>query len=245
VFVLGHPRSGNTLLENVLATVPGASALEERPTLRAAERRYLSEAGMVELAQATDGDIAELRDAYREAAIQNGGDVEAPLFVDMDPLKSLRLPIIARVFPGARVLLVRRDPRDIVWSCYRTHFALTNAALDFATLDGAARHYAATMELVETVRAAVPLAVHVVRYEELVAKFDETTRGIAEFLGIPWQEDFRRFDKAARLRGVTTASERQVRRGLFDGRRQWEAHADFMRPVEGILAPWVERFGYG
>lgn len=98
------------------------------------------------------------------------------------------------------MLLVRRDPRDVVWSCYRTYFALTNAALDFATLEGAARHYAATMALIETACAALPLAVHIVRYEELVINFDRTTRDIADFLAIPWQEEFRRFDKAARAR---------------------------------------------
>lgn len=244
VFVLGHPRSGNTLLENVLATVPGASALEERPTLRAAELRFFSEAGMIELAQAPTSDLDDLRAAYRAAVIQNEGDPDAPLLVDMDPMKSLRLPIIARLFPEARVLLVRRDPRDVVWSCYRTYFALTNAALDFATLEGAARHYAATMTLAETVRAALPLAVQVVRYEDLVADFDETTRAIADFLAIPWSQEFRRFDKAARERGVSTASERQVRLGLFDGRRQWQAHEEFMRPVEPILAPWIDRLGY-
>ena len=168
----------------------------------------------------------------------------APL-VDMDPLKSLRLPLIARLFPEARVVLTRRDPRDVVWSCFHTHFALSNAALEFATLEGAARHYDAVMRLTEQSMERLPLTIHVLDYHRLIADFENETKALCGFAGLEWSEDLRRFDRTAKARGVSTASAGQVRKGLYDGRRQWEAFADQLAPVMSILAPWVEKFGYG
>jgi len=244
VFVLGHPRSGNTLVENILAALPGVSAIEESPTLRPALREFSDLDGLRRLHALDDSALAAYRSDYWQRVRQAGGDPDAPVVVDMDPLKSLALPVIARLFPEARILRVLRDPRDVVWSCYRTSFALSNASLDFATLDGAARHFAATMRLIETVRSQSAMAIMDVRYEDLVSDFDTATRAITTLLGVTGTPDLRRFDAVAKARGVTTASERQVRKGLFDGRRQWERHAACMAPVLDILAPWLTRYGY-
>jgi Sulfotransferase family len=165
-------------------------------------------------------------------------------FVDMDPLKATRLPMIARLFPAAKILIMRRDPRDVVWSCFKTNFTLTNSARDFATLEGAARHYAALMELTELARAKLDLAFHEVRYEALVRDFDTETQAMCQFAGLNWSEDLRKFDKTAKQRGVSTASAGQVRRGLYDGSGQWKPYARYFEPVLPILAPWIERYGY-
>ena len=246
LFVLGYPRSGNTLLENVLASLPGVAALEERPTLRAADSAFLAEpaTGLAQLQRLVEPAAAAQRDAYWQAVTDAGVPSAARGFVDMDPLKGTRLPLIARLFPDARVLLLRRDPRDVVWSCFRTNFALTNAAMDFVTLERAARHYAALMSLIEHARAQLPLNVHEVSYEGLVGDFDSTTQAICEFAGLDWSEDLRRFDRTARQRGVSTASAGQVRKGLYDGSGQWRPYAEYLAPVLPILAPWIERFGY-
>lgn len=244
VFVLGYPRSGNTLLENVLASLPGAMALEERPTLREADQAFLGDGGLARLDALDEAGLAHYRVAYWRHVADAGLAVTASCFVDMDPLKSIRLPLIARLFPDSRVLLVRRDPRDVVWSCFRTQFALTNAAMDFTTLEGTARHYAALMTLIERARDVLPLRLLEVPYHRLVQDFDAETRSICAFIGQPWSEELRRFDRTARARGVATASATQVRRGLFDGTRQWQRHAAFLKTVEPILAPWIERLGY-
>ncbi|MBS0255617.1 MAG: sulfotransferase [Proteobacteria bacterium] len=245
LFLCGYPRSGNTLAENILASIPGVAAIEERPTMAEADHRYLAPAGgMAALEAASAEELAEMRGAYwarvAGAGVESGG---RPL-VDMDPLKSLRLPLIARLFPAATVVLTRRDPRDVVWSCFHTHFALSNAALEFTTLEGAARHYDAVMRLTEASMARLPLAVHVLDYHRLVGDFEHETRALCAATGLAWSEDLRRFDRTAKARGVSTASAGQVRKGLYDGRRQWEAFADQLAPVLPILAPWIEKFGY-
>lgn len=250
VFLLGYPRSGTTLLENILATLPGVAALEERPTLAAADRAFLSGthaevvAGLAQFAALGGTDLEQLRRAYWDKVAEAGIPRETACFVDMDPLKGTRLPMIARLFPEARILIMRRDPRDVVWSCFRTNFAMTSGTLDFTSIERTARHYDAMMRLTQTCLERLPLHFHEVHYHRLVRDFDATTRAICDFLDLEWNEELRRFDRTAARRGVTTASAGQVQRGLYDGTRQWEPYAEFLAPVMPLLAPWIERFGY-
>ena len=245
LFLLGYPRSGNTLVENVLASLPDVVALEERPTLRAADQDFLADpAGLARFAALSEDSLVPYRTDYWDKVAQAGVDATNRGFVDMDPLKGTRLPLIARLFPQARILIMRRDPRDVVWSCFRTQFALTNAAMDFTTLERTALHYDAMMRLLETAQARLSLAFHVVRYENLVTDFDTTTRTLCAFADLAWNPAVRRFDRTATARGVATASAGQVRKGLYDGRRQWEPFAPWLEPVMPILEPWLVRFGY-
>jgi Tfp pilus assembly protein PilF len=250
VFLLGYPRSGTTLLENVLASLPGVTALEERPTLGAADQAYLMGdreqviAGLAQFSRLDANAIAVLRSAYWDSVVGSGIPAAAPCFVDMDPIKGTRLPLIARMFPDAKILVMRRDPRDVVWSCFRTNFGVSSGTLEFTSLERAARHYDALMRLTDAAMARLDLAFHEVHYHQLVREFDATTHGICAFLGLEWSEDLRRFDATAARRGVSTASSSQVRRGLYDGTGQWQRYASYIEPVMPILGPWIERLGY-
>jgi len=241
VFVLGFPRSGTTLIENILASLPGAHALEERPTLRAADEAFLlPQQGLSDLAAIDEAAVQGYRAAYWDAVFAAGVDRDAALVVDMDPLKSLRLPIIARLFPDAYVIQMRRDPRDVVWSCFRTAFAPSSAAFEFTSLERAAALYAAMMKLIDTCRATLPLRLKAVGYEALVSDFEGETRALCDFLGLAWTDDLLRFDQTAKRRGVGTASVTQVRRGLYDGSRQWQPYERYLEPVLPILQPWID-----
>ncbi|MBA3895808.1 MAG: sulfotransferase [Sphingomonadaceae bacterium] len=245
VFLLGYPRSGTTLVENILASAPEVEALEERPTLRAANLAFLSDAdGFTRLAGLDPAAADPFRTTYWERVKASGCDVRGKVFVDMDPLKSTKLPVIAKLFPDARILLMRRDPRDVVWSCFHTNFVYSPAALEFTTLETGAQHYDAVMRLTERCLALLPLAVHVVNYRSLVTDFDATTKALCEFAGVPWSPVLRDFGKTARRRGVTTASRPQVRRGLYDGSEQWRRYAARLELVLPILRPWIEKFGF-
>lgn len=242
-FLIGYPRSGTTLVENVLASIPGVEALEERPTLAAGEP-FLRQGGLARLAAADRDTIEALRSAYWQAVASAGIDADGKLFVDKDPLKGLALPLIARVFPAARIIVMLRDPRDVVWSCFRANFALSPAAAEFTDLERAARHYDALMRSQEAFLAALPLARQVLRYEALVANFDAETQHLCDFLGEEWTEEMRNFARTARRRGVSTMSAAQVSKPLYDGSRQWQRYEEQLRPILPILEPWVERFGY-
>lgn len=245
LFLLGFPRSGTTMVENILASIPGVTALEERPTLGLADQHFLAEPGGLDRFHTLDdAALQPYRAAYWDGVARAGINAAGQSFVDMDPLKGTRLPLIARLFPQAKVLIMRRDPRDVVWSCFHTHFALTNAALDFTTLAGTARHYAAMMALIELCRSRLPLTIHEIRYEALVRDFDAETQKLCAFAGLPWSDALRQFGATAQRRGVATASAGQVRKGLYDGSGQWRPYARYFEPVLPILAPWLEKFGY-
>lgn len=242
-FLIGYPRSGTTLVENVLASIAGVEALEERPTLEAGEL-FLCEGGLFKLAGADRAILDALRKSYWNYVAAAGIDASGKLFVDKDPLKGLALPLIARIFPGARIIVMRRDPRDVVWSCFRSNFAPTPAAAEFTDLDRAARHYDAVMCTQEAFLRALPLDRHELRYEALVANFDEETQALTHFLGTEWTEEMHDFARTARRRGVSTMSAAQVTKPLYDGSRQWQRYEKQLRPILPILEPWVERFGY-
>ena len=250
IFLLGYPRSGTTLVENILASLPGVEALEEWPTLADTDERYLTGdtasivQGLKDFATLSGDDRMELRTAYWDRVRSGGISPGASAFVDMDPLKGTRLPFIASLFPGAHILLMRRDPRDVVWSCFKTGFAMTSGTFEYTTLERAARHYDAMMRLTELALAKLPLSVLQVDYRRLTREFDVATKEICDFIGVDWTPDVRRFDRTAERRGVGTASAAQVRQGLYDGSGQWEPFAQWIEPVMPILAPWVERFGY-
>lgn len=245
VFLLGYPRSGTTLVENVLASALDVVALEERDTLVDTDEVLVANDGtMPALDTLGPATVEALRTAYWQRVTAMAGDVRGKTFVDMNPFNGIKLPIIARLFPDARILIMRRDPRDIVLSCYRINFTPSTAAWAFSDVAETARHYDALMRLTELCREHLPLAFHEVRYDRLVSDFEQTVRELAAFLELPWTEDFRRFDRTAQTRGVRTASAGQVRRGLFDGRGQWRRYADELAPVLPILAPWIERYGF-
>ncbi|MEA3051752.1 MAG: hypothetical protein QOG72_655 [Sphingomonadales bacterium] len=245
VFLLGYPRSGTTLVENILASASEVVALEEQDTLTDTDGTLVANDGTMPDLDALDPAlVADLRVRYWARVRMLAGDVTGRVFVDMNPFNGIKLPIIARLFPDARILVMRRDPRDVVLSCFRINFAPSAGTWAFTDLDETARHYDALMRLVETCRERLPLAFHEVRYDRLVADFETTVRGVADFVGLEWTDDFQAFDRTARERGVRTASATQVRRGLYDGGGRWRRYSDQLAPALPILAPWVERFGF-
>lgn len=243
-FLIGYPRSGTTLVETIVATASGVDSLEERPTLAAGDHFVKEEGGLRVLAGLGQDEIADLRGAYWDTATAAGADPAARLLVDMDPLKGLKLPLIAKLFPEARVVVLRRDPRDVVWSCFRSNFAPSPAALQHTDLERAARHYAAVMEAQDRFLETLPLRAFELRYEELVRDFDAVTRSLCAFLGIDWTPELREFAATAARRPISTVSVTQVRKGLYDGSQQWRRYEKMMKPVLPILQRWVERYGY-
>lgn len=235
-FLLGYPRSGTTLVQTIIAGAGDVSTLEEMPTLRDAAEAFLGRpGGLAELAALPEAQRDSLRTAYWQRVAGFGGRREARLFLDMDPLRTLQLPLVAALFPDVPVVVMRRDPRDVVLSCFRQNFAASPVAIAFATLESTARHYAATMDLLATCLQHLPNPVLELRYEALVADFDVETQRLCAFLGLDWSPALRDVAAIARTRAIGTASVGQVRRGLYDGGGQWRAFAAELAPVLPIL----------
>ena len=247
VFVLGFARSGTTLLETVLASHPRVLALDERDCFPVAANELLeSDAGMDRLSSPDEDQLAVWRKEYWQTVKSHGRSPSGKVFVDKWPFNSRRLPLIARLFPDARVLFALRDPRDVVLSCFRHGFVMNQDTIEFLMLENCGRLYSDIMKLAECSRRMLPLHVHEHRYEDLVANFDSSVRAVCEFIGIEWSAQMRDFRHAADGTVHRNAqSGDQVRKGLYTGAAgQWRRYRDQLAPVLPILQPWVERLGY-
>ena len=135
-FLFGFPRSGTTLLEQVIATHPDMVALGERPVMIDAEVEFLSRAGGMTRLAGTVSDLLEpFRDAYWRRVREFGVNPRGKVFVDKHPLSTIRLPLIHKVFPDAKIIFALRDPRDVVLSCFRRSFNMNASMYEFNTFD--------------------------------------------------------------------------------------------------------------
>lgn len=243
IFIVGFPRSGTTLLDTLLMNIPSLHVLEEQPLLR-----------RVEAAIAPDGDLgrmsAEEARGIRAYYYQLLEGIAPPppghTVVDKHPLHMARMPLIQRVFPEARIVLVERHPCDAVLSCFMANFALNPAMRSFTRLDEAARTYDAVFDAWTRAETLLPLNVHRVRYERMVADLAGEMRPLLDFLGLPWDEKVLDNQAAAQSRGrVRTASYSQVGEPIYTrAAGRWLAYREQLAPVLPILAPWAERLGY-
>jgi tetratricopeptide (TPR) repeat protein len=246
VFLVGFPRSGTTLLDQILASHPQITTLEERDILLDAVSGLLREEALGHWADLSPAQIGHWRERYwQRVASSRAGAQLAPLFIDKQPLNAVLLPLIHRLFPAARILLVLRDPRDVVLSCYQQRFGMNTAMYQLLRLDTATAYYAAVMRLVEASRRRLALRLHVVRYEDLVGSFEATARSLLGFLGLEWDERVRQHTATARRRTIGTPSAAQVVLPIYaSARGKWRNYREFLEPHLPALEPWVRAYGY-
>ena len=246
VFLLGFPRSGTTLLERALARNSGIVTVDERDFLADIAERYLMDAAGLERLSRLDGAVlAAHRETYWQRVQVAGVKVAGRVFADKQPFHTIKLPLIAKLFPGASVLFALRDPRDVVLSCFRRQLEVDLLRYEFLTLEGAAGMYDRFMRLADLARAKLPLSFFDHRYEDLIADFDATTRAICAWLGVPRAESMRDVAANAQSLDAIKASTGQVRRGLYgEGVGQWQRYRAELGPVLPKLEPWIARFGY-
>jgi len=246
VFLLGFPRSGTTLIENVLASHPAVTSVEELETLAAGVVAYASGPdGPKRLDEATATELQRSRDAYWARVRELGVDPVGKVFVDKNPFNTLKLPIILKLFPKAKILFAVRDPRDVLLSCYRRRFQINSSTFQYLDLGQTATSYASAMGLAELLRAKIHFDEYQLVYERLVAEFGSEARAVCAFIGVEWDDALVDFADRARRGDVASASSAQIARGLYaGGAGQWRRYQAQLAPVLPILAPWVERFGY-
>jgi tetratricopeptide (TPR) repeat protein len=246
VFLVGFPRSGTTLLEQVLASHGDIQTLEEADCLADAIRDFADPPGGLERFAVLDAEgLERYRALYWKRAKENGVTPDRKVFVDKMPLNAIHLGLIARLFPAAKILFALRDPRDVVLSCFRRRLVMTAHMYEFTRLDSAALFYAAVMDLAQLYRAKLGLPVLDTRHEDMLADFDGEMRQVCAFLGLAFDDSMRDFAARARARDIKTPSSFQVVRGLTkDGAGQWRRYSAQLEPVLPILAPWAARFGY-
>jgi tetratricopeptide (TPR) repeat protein len=246
VFVLGFPRSGTTLLEVILEGHSRVVSVEEQELFADSVQQFMRRPEDLDgLLRATPPALDAARAAYWRRVAQLGVDVAGKVFVDKHPLNTLKLPLIARLFPGAKILLACRDPRDIVLSCFRHRFRMSAPIYELLSIEGAARYYDAVMQLMVRFNATLALDICLVRHEDLVTEFAREMKRVCAFLGLEWDPAMADFALRTQRRAVLTPSTAQLVRGLnTEGVGQWRRYRDQLAPVLPVLKPWVERFYY-
>jgi hypothetical protein len=239
-------RSGTTLLEQVLASHPHVVALEEQPLLRAMGPPFFKDAaGLDRLSRLSAEEADALRADYWRRVRGFGAEPAGRVFVDKNPLDAIWLPLVAKLFPGAKVLFARRDPRDVVISSFRHQFAVNALTCAFTGLERTAEFYGEVMRLAEVYATRLSIDTYIHRHEDLVNDFDTEVRAICAFLGLEWTDAMRDFAETAKRRDIRTPSADQVRRGLSrDGLGRWRRFGPAVDPIMPILDPWVQAFGY-
>jgi hypothetical protein len=247
VFLIGFMRSGTTLLEQVLASPPDAASLEEREALVSGTNAFLTGAdGLRRLHDADEAALEPHRADYWLRVRGFGIEPAGKVFIDKMPLNGIKLPLIQRLFPDAKIIFAIRDPRDVVFSCFRQRFAVTGHTYPLLTLPTAVRFYDAYMRGVEAYQAGLPLIMHRYRHEDLVADFDGQVKALCDFLDLPWDEAMRDIGRRSREGRVASPSAPQLAGGLSTaGVQQWRRYEQQLAPFFQTLEPWVRRFGYG
>jgi tetratricopeptide (TPR) repeat protein len=245
VFLVGFPRSGTTLLEQILAAHPAISTSDEKPLLdpildAAGDTPESLDAFLADLPETA----AALRAAYWENA-QATGAADGQLFVDKLPLNLVWLGLIGRVFPNARIILALRDPRDAVFSAWQRVFQANTAMLRMLTLPDTADYYDAAMRAGMAGQAACPdLDITEVRYEDVVENTEAEARRVIAALGLDWDDKVLHYRESL-APGISTPSASQVAQPIYRSAiGKWRHYANHLEPVMERLAPWVEKWGY-
>lgn len=247
VFLVGFPRSGTTLLEQVLDAHPQVQSMDEKPALGVMRASFLDKAraggGLVELSA---GHLEELRQSYWAGVDSFIERRPEALLVDKLPLNIVWAHLIWRVFPKARFILALRHPYDACLSCFMQDFAANTAMSSFHSLEHTTQTYAAVMGLWREQAAALPLVYHPVRYEDVVADLPGQAAATLEFLGLPWDERVLDHRAAVREKAViNTPSYHQVARPIYqEAAHRWRRYPQAVSAMAGPLAPFVEAFGY-
>jgi tetratricopeptide (TPR) repeat protein len=242
VFIVGMPRSGTSLVEQIAAShsrVYGAGELREIGNLAQqldpviAIIRSGSDEGTAELGLEHRMTVRRLSNAHLEHLKALNGRAER--VIDKMPDNIFKLGAIATLFPGARVIFCRRDPLDTCLSCYFQKFTAGQLVFSYDLAD-CAKRYLQTERLTAHWRNMLPLKWLDVEYEALVSDLEHQSRRIITFLALDWEPACLEFHRTART--VTTASAWQVRQPLY-GRAvgRWRKYQAHLAPLFDLLVP--------
>jgi len=247
VFLVGFPRSGTTLLDQILSSHPAIQVIEEKSmianvlTTLGEPQKYPAILAELETAQ-----ILDLRRRYHAEAARFIEPTAGGLLVDKLPLNIIHVGLIMRLFPRARIILALRHPCDACLSCFMQSFGYNDAMANFYTLEDAARFYAASMGLWQHYVDVMPVNYHMIKYEDVVADLEGQARRLLEFLGVEWDPCVLEYNQFARSRErINTPSYEQVTEKIYTrARYRWQRYEEQMRPVMPVLAPFIDYFGY-
>jgi tetratricopeptide (TPR) repeat protein len=247
IFIVAFPRSGTTLLEQTLDAHPHLQSMDEQPYLQNTIERITGPGVHYpdRMAFMTAAQLRGARDYYWSLVRRSIDLAPEQRLIDKNPLNILRLPVIARLFPHAHIVLAIRHPCDVLVSCYMQLFR-PEFAWHCRDIEPLGLAYRRAYDYWYEQSALLRPAVHEIQYEQLVSGFDAEVRQLAEFLHLPWTDAMLAPGEHARDRGlISTPSYSQVVEPVHtrsvDRWRKYESHLSMALPT---LLPYLQRWGY-
>jgi Flp pilus assembly protein TadD len=248
VFIVAFPRSGTTLLEQMLDAHPGLQTMDEQRFLLDAQER-LQQLGLDyphKLAEATPMQLAEARRHYWAQVATKVQLEPGQRLLDKNPLNMLRLPVIQRLWPNAPILLAIRHPFDVITSNYFQQYRAPDFARLCRDLPSLADGYARMFDYWYRQAEILEPKVFELFYEPFVSDFENQARQIAAFCGLQWHDAMLDPSQQALRKGyIATPSYHQVvrpvNRSAVDRWRRYERH---LLPLHDRVAHLMRRWGY-
>jgi tetratricopeptide (TPR) repeat protein len=248
----GHPRSGTTLLEQVLDAHSDVISLEETALIhdeiyRPMARDFPPGAGIFQmLDSAPPSMLRHLRENYfrcAEGFLRQA--IGSRLLVDKNPGLNVMVPVLVRVFPETKFLVAVRDPRDVVISCFMQALTLTPVSSAYLTMDGTVNQYASVMDFWRAMFPRMGEQGMYVRYEEMVDDLPAVARSVLGFLGVGFEDAVLKFYEHARTKRVNSPSYAEARKPLYrTAVGRWRNYQKYLEPYMPGLEPLLKEFNY-
>lgn len=250
-FLGGHPRSGTTLLEQILDAHPAVLAFDEPMALNQGIIRNLPQANSAPeqlraLKQIPPARWHELRGRYLKNLLSElPGEPPERLLLDKNPSPTMALPTWLRIFPDLKVIIALRDPRDVVISCFFLNIMLNETNSNFLSLERTVKHYSSLMDVWLRAREMGGFDWIESRYEDVVDNLEAEGRKVTEFLGLSWHPDQARYQETARRKFLSAPTYHDVTQPIYRrAKGRWTHYAEALEPLQSRLAAYCKAFGY-
>ena len=236
IFIIGMPRAGSTLVEQILSShsqVEGTSELPDLPMLVRERKDY--PAFVADMSE-------EERRAFGEAYLKRAGihrRTDRPHFIDKLPNNWIFVPLILQILPNAKIIDARRHPLGCCFSNFRQHFA---RGQDFTyDLEDLGRYYSDYVRLMAHIDTVAPGRVHRVIYEQMVDDTEAEVRALLDYCDLEFEPACLEFYRTERA--VRTASSEQVRQPIYrDATEEWRPYEQYLEPLKRALGPVLDAY---
>ena len=249
IFFVGFPRSGTTLIDQILSTHPDITVIEEKPLLTNIIDRFEKKYGSypnIKIAKITNSDKELMREHYRKLEDYFSQVAKGKVIVNKLPLNIVHIPYILEIFPNAKIIVALRHPMDSCLSCFFQIFSYNSAMANYLTMEYATTFYSKVMSHYLNVRAAYNANFHEVRYEDLVDDLEKEARELLEYLEVDWDVNVLKFYETAKKRTIiNTPSYAQVTQPIYTtSTAKWKNYEENLLEYIPKLERFIQAFGY-
>jgi hypothetical protein len=243
----GHPRSGTTLLEQILDSHAEIVSAEEThimhdeaylPLTRgiSADKSLVTVLNSCETARLRESreDYFKCSELFLQKKIGNRW------LLDKNPALTVLIPPVLRIFPETRFLVALRDPRDVCLSCFMQPLSINPVSSAYLTLEGTARQYASVVGFWKALMPRMAGQYIEICYEDLLADTEGVSRRALEFLNLPWDASVLHYNEHAQTKLIRSPTYRDVTKPLFKSSvGRWKNYEKYLSPCLEFLQPFI------